>query len=182
MVGQTRKTVLVCPCRILARKRRAAGVPGQGMRAEAAGRTLGLCCWGTASPRKKVSCGQHRNAWSVTSSWVTFQPYFLPLLNGQHRKDFGMECDCSVCSDLGLWWLGHSLSVTPCQRRQELDSPQGLFFIIRRQGVLEISSMPWSQAAERGLCLPREWQCCRASGSFWEVPSALQIWNRVAAG
>lgn len=44
MVGQTRKTVLVCPCRILARKRRAAGVPGQGMRAEAAGRTLGLCC------------------------------------------------------------------------------------------------------------------------------------------
>lgn len=44
MVGQTTKTALVCPYRILVRKRRAAGVPGQGVRLR-----LQVGLWGSAA-------------------------------------------------------------------------------------------------------------------------------------
>lgn len=60
--------MLVCPCRSLGGKRRAAGVPGQGVELRLQVGNLGLCCCGTGPPRRKVSCGQHRKAWSETCS------------------------------------------------------------------------------------------------------------------
>lgn len=46
-----------------------------GCEAQPAGRNLGLCCCGTASTRRKMNCGHHRNAWSVMSSCVRIQPF-----------------------------------------------------------------------------------------------------------
>lgn len=176
VVGQTRMTVLVCAYRILVRKRRAVWphVPGQGMRLR-----LQVGIWGSAALVELLQGGR----WAVVSTgmpslWRAHEWDFNPVSShcwmGNIRKCFGMECDCSVCSALALWWLVYSLSVTSCQRRQELGSPQGLFFIVWRQGIVEISSMPRSQAAERGLCLPSGWQCCRASDSFWEMSSPFR--------